>query len=417
MKNIIIKTSIILLSIILIGYIFLYYSYKINFKNIEDNLLKTISTNEQVEYYFNKSDYNSINSISFTELIMISEALLNDKNALISSAKNLNISSYNNSKKELISLISGSNEDKITAYSRYWHGYLFPLKLLLNFFKLPDIKLLNYIFVLFLLIMFAILMYKNNLTNYLLPILSFIIFMVTPFLYIYISNSIDVILMFIYSIFLLLFYKKIKRDNIKYIFLIMGALTSYFDLFTFPLFALCFPLMIYLLLLNKDNIKDNRMIAIKSLIINSIFWIIGYAGMWAGKWLISSIILRENIFTDAIDSIKYRTSGVKISFNDLLFELMKYYINKYFIVILIINYIFVAFQIIKFILNFKKLDIKRIKSAYLSTIPFLILSLYPFIWLFIVRQHSYEHPSFSSRLLAIPFICIFISIHRLIDNK
>lgn len=88
-------------------------------------------------------------------------------------------------------------------------------------------------------------------------------------------------------------------------FLIVGILTSYFDFLTYPIVTLGIPLCCYFLL-ESDRLWNN----IKRLTGFSVSWAIGYAGMWAAKWVIADLTLHTGTIKDAIWSIIGRTEAI-----------------------------------------------------------------------------------------------------------
>ena len=74
---------------------------------------------------------------------------------------------------------------------------------------------------------------------------------------------------------------KIKNFNI-YIFLV-GCISCYFDYLTVPLISFGVLYSLYLLKLIEE--KKDWKYCVKSLIICSFLWLVGYAGTWIFKWI------------------------------------------------------------------------------------------------------------------------------------
>lgn len=74
-------------------------------------------------------------------------------------------------------------------------------------------------------------------------------------------------------------------------FLIIGMLTSFFDFLTYPLFTLGMPLILISVLGTFSSVQK-----LCDIVKNSIFWGIGYGGMWCGKWMVGSILTGDNLF-------------------------------------------------------------------------------------------------------------------------
>lgn len=81
-------------------------------------------------------------------------------------------------------------------------------------------------------------------------------------------------------------------------FVVVGAMTSYLDLLTFPLISLGIPLVLWLTLNDSQSIWKN----ICRIFLLSLSWAIGYVGMWVLKWGIGSIIIGENVVQNALSA-------------------------------------------------------------------------------------------------------------------
>lgn len=95
-----------------------------------------------------------------------------------------------------------------------------------------------------------------------------------------------------------------KQASIWIIFLVSGICTSFFDLLTYPLIALFIPLIICLCLGGDKKFVNISKDALQF----CLNWGIGYIGMWSGKWICGSILLKENIINDALKQILNRTA-------------------------------------------------------------------------------------------------------------
>lgn len=93
-----------------------------------------------------------------------------------------------------------------------------------------------------------------------------------------------------------------KGNEYDLIFLMSGILVAFFDLLTYPIAALGMLLVLQLLMFESNFIKDVIRAARSSIV-----WIIGYLGMWCGKWVVASLLTDENIIADAIGEVLFRT--------------------------------------------------------------------------------------------------------------
>lgn len=92
------------------------------------------------------------------------------------------------------------------------------------------------------------------------------------------------------------------------VFLVLGALTAFFDLLSAPLLTLGMPLAALLVVglqaPNEPTVRDQVLITAKL----SAAWLSGYAGSWLAKWILSTAIIRQAILSDAGSAAQYHVS-------------------------------------------------------------------------------------------------------------
>ena len=105
---------------------------------------------------------------------------------------------------------------------------------------------------------------------------------------------------------LLLLYRKGNGENKAYlVFLFSGILTTYWDVFVYPMAALGFPLVVVLYLSEEKKVSGSLIRLIRLVF----FWGLGYSVMWVLKWTIGSILTGSNLFADGLETIAFRTSS------------------------------------------------------------------------------------------------------------
>ena len=145
-------------------------------------------------------------------------------------------------------------------------------------------------------------------------------------------------------------------------------------------------------------------------IISSILWGLGYIGFWSMKWVLASVISKENIILDAVKDIIYRSGntnlvGENISFFDVIMKNLEPLDHLPFILLIIVT---VALIIAKNTMSFRK-----IKGYY--AIPYLLVMLYPFAWYFFTKNHSFIHNHFTYRELSISIFALCSSLNTTIN--
>lgn len=189
-------------------------------------------------------------------------------------------------------------------------------------------------------------------------------------------------------------YEKSPHSDMCYVFLVIGMATSYVDFLTYPFVSLGIPLVIWIILDNEEKVIQK----LGKMVWNSGFWCAGYVGMWAGKWILGSILSPESgSLSVAIKSITYRgsnksTDGI-ITIFDVVMKNAYVYIRKPMLGIVVCMIAYYCYKIVK---N-RSLTIRNLGSV----LPYGIAVFYPLIWYKLAENHSYEHAFMAYRELAI----------------
>lgn len=403
------------LSILYVGLIVLFLlimsiSYAIPTKSIIDHTKESLTILE-TEGPYPKVMSNSISNQldNFTDAWMLSIAMDGDSRHPVKSALENSFRKNDNAENKVDNLSKTIDDDNAEkgSYSRYWHGYLMFLKPLLTKLNYEEIRYINSFILIGVFILVCYLIKRELGTRYSLAFMISMIMirvLIAP-MSLQFSNMFYV--MFLSTVAILIYHKKIKVDELGiYIFFIIGSITSFFDLLTAPLLSLGIPLIVYLMLEERENkLIKNFIITIKL----SIFWAIGYAATWASKWIIASAVLRKNIVKESLSQILVRTSST--AENSVL--------NKYEIIQmnndLIFNDITIKIFLVILLLWLIILLISR-KNKILNMLPILIIGIYPYIWYSVLKNHSYMHCWFTYRSLGITVFSVLVFMSYSIDK-
>ena len=279
------------------------------------------------------------------------------------------------------------------VYGRYWHGYLLWMKPLLLFFSIPEIRLINMGLQLILLCWLMILLYRElgvpacaAVGTGLLVMNPITVAMTFHFSDIYYNVLIALIVM-------LNHHRTFSSKNLWWMyFLWIGIAVAFFDLMTYPLASLGIPLIVYFLL-TRDSLKENLI----SLIRFSIYWVVGYAGMWVLKWLIGTPLTGYNLIADGLGAVGLRSSGEVTNINMEYFYVLgqnfRTMFTKPFMALL-------AAIVLAGVLGllFRKLSLS---IRFEALVPILLVGCYPFVWYFVIRNHSIVHVWFTYRVFAV----------------
>lgn len=279
------------------------------------------------------------------------------------------------------------------GYTYYWHGYVSILRPLICLLDYGEIRVLNGILQLLIIISLVHFVWKKKGMIYgLLLFSSYILLMPTAlsfslqFSWVFYIGTVGCLLLLTHSDYF-------TGARFWYLFLALGMLTSFLDLLTYPLFTWGFPIIWWILLSSEDRIKT----VIKS----GLMWILGYGGMWILKWVFASVILHENIFQSGFTAVQFR-SGLEVegmvqtaSRFSALYVNWKHYEYKLYAVLL-------TLWLIYFVVMSVRNGWRRNRSA-----PALLLAaVSPFVWYTVLANHTTGHHFFTYRVYGVGVLAV-----------
>lgn len=281
-------------------------------------------------------------------------------------------------------------ETYTATYSRYWHGYLVPLKILLLFFDVSDIRICNMFLQFTLLFYILYLMLQKGLKQYV-PLFAAALLLLNPITIPVSFQFSAVSYIMLVSVIIVMKRKEWREWQWLFLFLMIGIATAYFDFLTFPLVGLYFP-MIFLLMQETSWKK-----ATKIVILGSIAWIIGYAGMWCGKWLIGSILTGNNIFSEAFARAGEYTN---MEYDDGKVNCFQVILKN---VQVLVKWpiLFGGIGILVYLINNLVKAGRTHGISVLKFLPFFIIAFAPVCWYIAAGTHSYIHYWFTYRELCV----------------
>lgn len=290
-------------------------------------------------------------------------------------------------------------------YSRYWHGIQVFLRPLLIFLNYTEIRYLLMIVICCLSAIVFSMLGKQLGTKYAIAFAISISMMFVALIPASLQYSSIFIVMLLSIISVLKLYKHNKQKQIGLLFFIIGAVTTYFDLLTYPLVTFGFP-MILVILLEKDNNQKilNQIILVIKL---GIIWCLGYGLLFFTKWVLASIILHRDAIKLALDQILFRVNGDE-----------KYPVNRIDTIRSNFTYFFVpvAKKVLTFITIIWGILLikyrKNIKKNCKCIIPILFVAIIPYVWYFVFAGHSGIHAWFTYKIQAITVFAL-LSIYAL----
>jgi len=276
------------------------------------------------------------------------------------------------------------------GYTYYWHGYVVILRVLLLFMDYEQFRFLNCILQLMMMFFVAHFIWEKKGQRYALALLTSY-FLMMP-MAMFLSLQFSWIFYIAMALSLLICYRHtwFTEKRIPYIFVIAGMLTSFLDLLTYPLYTWAFPLLL-LILLSEDGQKTLNYV--KTVVVSGLGWILGYAGMWFGKWALAGWIVHRNVIQEAWKEVLFR-SGSEESLNliarlEALYDNWKHYEYPLYTALLAIWLTWFIYKS----LNGKTQIVRQEKNG-----AYLLITLSSFVWYFVLANHTLGHHFFTYRI-------------------
>ena len=279
-------------------------------------------------------------------------------------------------------------------YARYWHGGTFLFRFLFLLMDFTTMRLMLFIISSVLMVLLLCAYYPEaGLMKTLALMLGFLV--AYGFVMQFSMQFFPVLAITIIGGLLVIKSKK----STSMLFFIIGSLTCYFDLLTTPLLTLGIPLVVLLSFKSDEGFcfKDNLLEIIKLILL----WGLGFALTFVTKWALASMVLGENIFADAYEVSLYRMEVDDFTRWDAV-TMNLGMINWWIVGIAAIVMLVVGL-------------IKRRKFNYKKILLFLIISVMPYVWYFLLANHSYLHWWFTYRLqmVAVVSLLMMVSVKRI----
>ena len=279
------------------------------------------------------------------------------------------------------------------GYSRYWHGYTLALRLLLSVLDVANLQMLMYFVQMILMLAVLHLMDRRGLRD-LIPGFFLAYFLMMPF-----SSGICLqympvsMLMLAACICILLADEQICRAvSLPVFFALLGVLTNYFDLLTFPMVSLGFPLVMAQALALRRGESAARLFAMTALC--GISWALGYGLMWTLKWLLTACVFGSGALGSIIVQIGLRTSdnaGSISRLSVLMQNLNVLLAKKSYLLIIGITGLAALARPAKAILKGAGLRMD------LRALNLLLPAAAVCLWYFVMANHSFDHTYFTYR--------------------
>jgi len=369
-------------------------------KNIKESLPELLEEGNYPKTILKGKQYQQDN---FTDVLVLNISISSDSKKPVWSAL-MNPYSFDthdkgswNSVKSLEHKSKNWDISPNVLYGRYWHGNASFCRFLLPLMNYQDIKLFLYMISTILLLIFLI-----KIINRAGWIKSFPLFLALLFANLFVTQfSIQFFPVMAISLIcgILICNKRFfSQKKASLLMFVTGCFTAFFDLLTTPLLTLGIPLIVYMVLFGET--KKTLLELFKFIFILSLLWFMGYACTWATKWALVCIFANSESL-DVINTIIWRTGTKDYTRWEVI-------VANFLLLPYILMGIILAFLLLLSVLCFNK---KRIIQA----ISFLIIGLLPYIWYFVLSNHSYQHWWFTYRAQVISMASAMLFFVSLID--
>ena len=305
----------------------------------------------------------------------------------------------------------GVHEECNRHYEWYWHGWIVLLKPMLMLMDYGGIKRLCWILFVFLLTLLTVRLSSNSRKGLWFGIALGASIMYTG------ANAIDCLpygipLLLAITVSISLTYvdygsplNKLTSTLLS-IFLIAGCLTCYLDFLVTPLITFILPATVCTIYLQRCQWTEEPAIWLKLFAKMGLAWMFGYGGMFLGRWVIASIVLRENVVSLGLNQVLFRmgTEGVVgNSHADIVTQANGLEIGPINSILLNLKTMFpvntTMFCAIGIVLVVVLLGVSIRRQKSLIAFTLLLCACLPLLWYAVLPNHSMIHYYFTFRLL------------------
>ena len=150
--------------------------------------------------------------------------------------------------------------------------------------------------------------------------------------------------------------------------------------------------MLCILILMKSG-KNSWKSNVAEVIKDSFYWVLGYGLTWFSKWFCATLILKNNIFLDAFRTILFRVDGNQEYPANRIMAIGK---NIFFL--MGTDGIKILFPILSALLICFIIMMWKYRAKAVELLPLLLIACMPYVWYFVLANHSGIHGFFTYRV-------------------
>lgn len=300
--------------------------------------------------------------------------------------------------------LDGETYLKQFAYPRYWHGYILLIRPLLAVTDYSGIRILNGICQTALAVCMIWLLIKKGKKNFILPYLLAVGMLMPLALAMSLQYSPCYYLLTFGSMAMVRWGEENYEKAYPLIFLYLGIGTAFFDFLTYPVAVFGVPAVWLLVMRREDGTEKNLADLFKA----GLIWVMGYALMWASKWVLASLLTERNVVMDALGAVLNRTVGTE---PETILHHSLFYVIRINITSFLKTPVFPAVIVYAAVLAVLRVRRKAHRQAFRANaallLPYFLLALLPFAWHVFAASHSDIHFYFTNKITV---VCVFAAL-------
>lgn len=279
-------------------------------------------------------------------------------------------------------------------YSRYWHGNQVVIRPLLCVTTVHGIRIINIVLLAVLWLALLVVMWRRTDPASALIVMLCLAAVMIPSVPLCLNYVSTFIIALTASLVILLWRPATaSRNNAVITFMVIGAVTTFLDLLTTPLVAMAVPLMAYMLQRRPQRTW-------RTVILLSLAWLLGYASLWATKWLLAALITGHATLTDAMGAVTQRTVGHDEG------DYMLWCLKATAIIFAAVCLLTAA---VSALFGKSRLSLRRHSWM-------LLVALSSFVWAFVLLEHTWHHLHFTWRTFSILLIGVALFVRHTLSS-
>ena len=312
------KTILVLTAGAVAGLLMLLVVYKLGTGMIYSHILESLPILEKEGNSYDIGGIEAYITDSFDDAYFLNQAMVGDEHGLLKTALNgyafapRGVDSPAEALTECLK--SGIDSPDLTVGAplvRFWCGYLVPLKLLLKFLTLSQVRMLNLYLQPLIVIMMILLMIRKGLGRYVFAVFLPYLLLGPVSMELCLAYAGYFYCTFIPCVLLLLYYEKLRGKWIWLFFQITGMAAIYLNINFFQLISFAFPFVLLCLMDKRAGTGRETTIpeGIRKFAVCFTNWFVGFAGMMIMKWIAYAILVDRAILTDMYNKIVFRSGS------------------------------------------------------------------------------------------------------------